>query len=97
MPNSEERTYRRSSGYIHRSVAGSEVLISIGENIANFNGYIELNPSAAFLWDALAEPQTLGALAERLAGHFDLPLAQAQADTREFLEELVQQNMVTAS
>ena len=44
------KTYQASQNFIHRKIADSDVLISVGSNIANFNGYIELNGSAADLW-----------------------------------------------
>ena len=52
------KTFQAKKNYIHRSVSGMDVLISVGENIANFNGYIELNGSAFTLWKALEEPST---------------------------------------
>lgn len=42
-----ETKYKIREGYIHRKAAGNDVLISVGENVANFNGYITLNPAAA--------------------------------------------------
>ena len=44
-----EIRYRVAEGFVHRQVAGNDVLISVGANVANFNGYITLNPTASFL------------------------------------------------
>ena len=30
--------YRAREGFVHRRVAGADVLISVGANVANFNG-----------------------------------------------------------
>lgn len=43
------KRFQSKSTFVHRRVADSNVLISVGQNIANFNGYIELNTSADFL------------------------------------------------
>lgn len=34
-----QKTYQASQDYIYRKIAGADVLISVGSNIANFNGY----------------------------------------------------------
>lgn len=90
-----KKTFQAKSGYIHRSVAGADVLISVGENIADFNGYIELNPSAAFLWDQLKEARTLDQLISALTENFEVSPARAQEDTEAFLAELQSHSMVT--
>ena len=81
--------------YIHRKVAGTDVLISVGENIANFNGYIELNESASFLWEELREPRTEAELAEALERRFGLSPEQAAEDAGDFLRELAAKHMVS--
>ena len=88
--------YQASSHYIHRKVADMDVLISVGGNIANFNEYIELNPSASLLWEALAQPKTAAELAAALQSAYGIAPEQARADVQEFLELLVQHEMVVA-
>ena len=36
--------------FILRKIAGDDVVVPIGENIADFNGAITLNETAALLW-----------------------------------------------
>ena len=50
--------YQVNSAYLHRTIAGEDILISLGGNIANFNGYVALNATASFLWDSLKTPKT---------------------------------------
>lgn len=88
------KLYKRKDCYIHRKVAGSDVLISVGENIANFNGYIELNASAAFLWDKLNDFCSLNHLETAMAEQFGIEMEQASADVHEFVKELEEQKMV---
>ena len=94
MPEAEVR-YQLAGGFVHRRVAGNDVLISVGANVANFNGYITLNPTASFLWDALAQPQSVNSLAELLAEEFDVTQENAQNDVKQFLNMLLQNAMVT--
>ena len=86
--------YTASPDYIHRKIAGKNVLVSIGGNIANFNGYVQLNDTAAFLWAQLREPKTAGELAAALTAEFDVASEQAGADVREFLDTLAEAGMV---
>ncbi|MDO4974491.1 MAG: PqqD family protein [Eubacteriales bacterium] len=96
MENSSAVSYRASSNFIHRTVAGNDVLISVGGNIANFNGYIQLNETAAFLWQQLSSPKTEEELCAALIGEFEVSAEQAAADVKEFLGELVEEKMVSA-
>lgn len=89
-----EKTFQIKSNYVHRTVAGSEVLISIGDNIANFNGYIEMNRSAACLWETMKEPRTAAQLEQTLEETFHIPRQQAVEDVLDFLKELQEHDMV---
>lgn len=90
----EEVFYRVTEGYIHRQVADNDVLISVGANVANFNGYITLNPVASFLWDALAQPQSVFTLTNLLTEEFDVSQEKAKSDVERFLEMLLHNSMV---
>lgn len=91
-----EKTYQAKDGYIHRKVANNDVLISIGANVANFNGYVTLNPSASFLWDSLSKPQTVTSLVKLLTEEFEVSEDVAKKDVENFLELLQRNSMVTA-
>jgi len=86
----------KTDRYIHRSVAGTDMLISVGENIARFNGYIDLNASGAVIWEALKTPATVEDVADKLVSTFEIPRETALADAEEFLKELLENDMVTA-
>lgn len=86
--------YRLKNTYFHRRIVDSDVLISVGENVANFNGYIELNESAAFLCDELKEPRTEEELAKALADRFSIFEDEAKEDVSDFLGELKDNGMV---
>lgn len=89
--------YQAKEGYILRTVAGSNVLISVGNNIANFNGYIKLNDTAAHIWKELQEPKSLEELTESICAEFDIDKEQASQDAEEFLDQLIKEEMVVAA
>lgn len=91
------KTYQASENYIHRKIADSDVLISVGANIADFNGYIEINPSAVDLWEKLQTPCQLNELEQTLEEKYGIPHEQAVEDVLDFLNELLEHNMVMVS
>jgi hypothetical protein len=90
-----EIRYIATTGFVHRQVAGNDILISVGANVANFNGCITLNPVASFLWDALAQPQSIGTLVDLLTEEFDVTQEKAKNDVENFLEMLLHHSMVS--
>lgn len=91
---SNESLFKSKSNYLHRKITGIDVLISIGENIANFNGYIEMNETASYIWDHLKEFIHLDDLSQLLASEFEITYEQAREDVIEFLTLLNNHEMV---
>ena len=89
--------YQASQNFIHRKITGLDVLISVGENIANFDGYIQLNESAAALWKFLSAPRTEEEMAAMLAEQYGISPEEASADASEFLELLKTHQMVVVT
>lgn len=96
MENSSQGSFRASPNYVHRRIAGQHVLVSIGGNIADFNGFVQLNETAAFLWEQLREPKTADGLVSALTAEFEVTAEQAAADVKDFLAELRENDMVSA-
>ena len=40
-------------GFILREVAGSHIVVAVGQAVKTFNGIINLNPTSALLWKNL--------------------------------------------
>lgn len=75
-------------GFILRKVANTDIVIPIGNNIANFNGIISLNQSAAFLWEQLKKGSDIPQLITGLIQEFGISREQAQKDAELFVEQL---------
>lgn len=91
------RFYRARNCYVHRKVAGNEVLISVGAGVADFNGYINLNATAAFLWEKLQSPCTAEFLIKEILGEFEVSEEEARQDVQAFLLYLQNHSMVEVS
>ena len=86
--------YQVKPGFIHRHIGDVDVVISIGENVADFNGYMTLNETASFLWDALTTPKSAEELTALLYDEFDVTVEEARADVDEFLTALLAQGIL---
>lgn len=70
--------YRTKKDYIRRNIANCEVIIPIGGNVADFNGFIELNSAAAYIWDRLTEGTTKDVLINEGCSTFEISQEEAE-------------------
>ncbi len=89
-----EKRYQTKDCYLHRAIAGQDILISLGDNVANFNGYVALNSTSAFLWDAMAQPATQEMLVQGLLEEFLVSEQEARQDVEEFIAILLEKEMI---
>lgn len=89
-----QKKYQASKDYIYRKIADADVLISVGSNIANFNGYIEINQSAVDLWEKMQTPTGLDELEQLLEKKYGISHEIAVEDVLEFVNLLIKHNMV---
>ena len=85
---------RLKEGFIYRKIAGEHVVIPIGSNIADFNGIISLNETAAFLWQQLKQELDHPALVTALLDEYDVEQAQAERDVDEFIALLREHKVI---
>lgn len=81
-------------GLVLRRIADLDVVIPIGNNIADFNGIISLNETAAFLWKRLTLKEELPQIVDALIEEYDVNPEIARKDTEQFIEQLNQANIV---
>lgn len=88
------KRYQVAEGFVHRQIVDINMLISVRERIADFNGYMTLNPTAAFLWKAMAQPKSVEELALALTEEFEVTQAQALKDVEVFLAHLLGNSLI---
>ena len=74
--------------YLLRNVAGSNIVVPVGEGSLDFSGVITLNEVGAFLWESLKEDRDLDGLVKALCSEYDVDEATARTDISEFLDKL---------
>ena len=81
-------------GFVLRKIAGEDVVIPIGNNIADFNGLVRLNQSAAFLWKALQKETTKDELIKSLIEEYKIDRELATNDVEQFINTLKQNEII---
>lgn len=81
-------------GFLLRTVAGSNIVVPIGEASIDFSGVITLNEVGAFLWRVLEQPCDKDALLEKLTAEYDVDAQTASGDIDAFLAKLREANLL---
>lgn len=90
-----EKLYRSKEGFIRRNIANCEVIIPVGGNVADFNGFIELNSSAAFIWDKLSDGISKEKLLDEMCCFFEeISKDEAKSDIDDFFAVLIEHKMI---
>lgn len=75
-------------GYILRKVAGTYVVLPLGQATIEFNGMLTLNESGAMMWELLQAGTTIETLAQKLITEYNISYEHALEDVKEFIGNL---------
>ncbi|MBO4251393.1 MAG: PqqD family protein [Clostridia bacterium] len=81
-------------GFILREVAGSYIVVAVGEAVKNFNGIINLNETGAFLWKILETGGTKEDLVSKLCAEYEVDENTAATDVDKFINNLSEAGLV---
>ena len=81
-------------GYLLRTVAGSNIVVPIGEGAIDFSGVITLNEVGAFLWRVLEDGADKAALLKKLTDEYEVDDATASADIDAFIVRLQEASLL---
>jgi hypothetical protein len=88
---------KTKSGLILRSIAGCQIVVSVGERVLDFNGMINLNDTGAFLWKRLEVGATEDELvAAVLEAYTDVDEQTARESVRAFTKTLLDAGVIDA-
>lgn len=77
-----------SENFALRQVAGTWVVMPLGDATLDFNGMMTLNDTGAFLWKALEQGDDKNALVAALTAEYAVNAEQAEEDVAEFIAKL---------
>ena len=82
-------------GFIIREIAGSFVVVPVGQNLVDFSSMITLNETGAFLWNCLTEDTTEEILCQKLLSEYEgIEKDEALSDINEFINILKEKNIL---
>lgn len=81
-------------GFIIREVAGSYIVVAVGNAVKEFNGIINLNETGAFLWKALEKGATEEELLKAMLEEYDVDEETARSDINAFIQKLQEAKLV---
>ena len=81
-------------GFILREVAGSFIVVAVGEAVKTYNGVITLNETSAFLWNILVKGATEDELVDALLEEYDVEKVVAVKGVQSFINRLVEAKLV---
>jgi len=87
-----ETTLRRTERAVHGELPEETVLLDVEAGTA-----VRLNPTGAWIWDQLEQPQQVEELARSLATRFEIDQSRAVDDVISFAREMTRRELLAAS
>lgn len=81
-------------GFMLKEVAGSYIVVPVGENLVDFSAMITVNETGAFLWELLQKGCEMDELVQRMTAEYDIAADIAKRDIESFLQILID-NQIT--
>lgn len=81
-------------GFILKKIAGSTVVVPVGDTLVNLQLMLSLNESGAFLWHQLQKDCTKDDLLAAMQAEYDVDAATAAADIDAFLNTLKENHIL---
>lgn len=85
---------RIKKGFAKREIAGSNIVVPIGNASNEFNGMITLNGSASFFWDCFTKDITIDEAVKLVTDEYEIDAATARADIEAFVDKLKKHNLI---
>lgn len=80
---------KRNPELIMRNIAGETMLIPTGSMVGQFNGLINLNGPAAFIWEQMENVESREELVQRMLQRYDIDEETARRDVNGFLDTAI--------
>ena len=81
-------------GFILREVAGSYLVVAVGNAVKEFGGIVNLNETGAFLWKLLEKSSTESEMVDALLNEYDVDRDTAEKDVKAFTDKLMEAKLV---
>ena len=80
-------------GFMLREIAGSWMVVPIGERVVEFNGLMVLSKSGAVLWNKLVKGDDIEGLTMTLSEEYDIDQTNARTDVESFVSMVAERGL----
>lgn len=81
-------------GFLLREVAGSNIVVPVGDTQIDFGGMMTLNPVGTFIWKLLETDRTVDELTDAVVNEYQIDNATAQKDIVVYIEKLREKGII---
>lgn len=82
-------------GFLLREIAGSFIVVPIGQRVIDFNGLMNLNESGALLWSRLEKGiKSVEELVGLLCENYQVEKERAREDTETFIRKIAERGLI---
>jgi len=82
-------------GFALKDIAGSYVVVPVGDNLVDFSAMITLNETGAFLWNLLSDDKSIEELASAICKEYDVTEEEALLDVKAFTDTLIEKKVLS--
>jgi hypothetical protein len=91
---SDTSRFVRNREVVARQIEGELVIVPIRSGVGDLNSLYTLNQVGSVLWDFMNESHTIEEMVSRVCDEFEVNSSQAQSDIRNFLNAMLEENLV---
>lgn len=81
-------------GFLLREVAGSNIVVPVGDAQIDFGGMMTLNPVGTFIWKLLETDKTVEELTDAVVKEYEIDNATAQKDICVYINKLREKGII---
>lgn len=85
---------KTKDGFVKQQIGDKTIIVSAGDLSKEFHGMIELNYTAADIWDWLSQGYTRDEVAKLLAKKYNIELNKAQIGTDKIINKMLSAGVV---
>lgn len=85
---------RVKDGFMLREIAGSWVVVPLGERVVQFNGLISLTETSALIWKMIEQGFDKEAILRKMLQEYDIDEQTASQDIDEFLSTCINKGLM---
>lgn len=82
------------NGFAKREIAGSYIVVPVGNTSNEFNGMITLNESGSFFWDCFMNDISIDEAVNMVTAEYDIDADTAKHDIEGFVKMLSDNNLI---